>query len=73
MQRFGVLAKLTVPQSIARIVPDDPDDDAVIACALAARANLIVSGDSHLLRLKHHQDIPIVGPAEAQRIIEQTG
>jgi len=29
----------------------DPDDDAVLACAVAARAEIIVSGDSHLLDL----------------------
>jgi len=37
----------------------------VLACALAAKADLIVSGDSHLLNLKSYQDIPIVNAAEA--------
>ena len=43
----------------------DPDDDEVLACALAAKADLIVSGDSHLLNLKSYQGIEIVRPAEA--------
>ncbi|MDP2822055.1 MAG: putative toxin-antitoxin system toxin component, PIN family [Sulfuritalea sp.] len=43
MQRYGVLAKVVRPKRIGRVVPNDPDDDAVIACALAARADLIVS------------------------------
>lgn len=30
----------------------DPDDDAVLACAVAAGAELIVSGDKHLRNLK---------------------
>lgn len=43
----------------------DPDDDHVLACALAAQADLVVSGDSHLLDLNSYQGIPIVGAAEA--------
>lgn len=48
----------------------DPDDDAILACALAARADLIVSGDEDLLVLKHFRDIPIVTAANA---IERIG
>ncbi|MBI3562097.1 MAG: putative toxin-antitoxin system toxin component, PIN family [Gammaproteobacteria bacterium] len=47
----------------------DPDDDAVLACAIAAKAQLIVSGDHDLLELKHYQGIPIVTPAEALKQI----
>jgi hypothetical protein len=41
-----------------------PDDDAVLACAVAAKADVIVSGDPHLLKLKDYQGVPIVTPAE---------
>ena len=43
----------------------DPDDDAVLACALAAQANLIVSGDQDLLTLQQYQGIKIVNAKEA--------
>jgi len=43
----------------------DPEDDPVLACALAAAAELIVSGDAHLLNLKQYHGIQIVGPREA--------
>jgi putative PIN family toxin of toxin-antitoxin system len=46
-------------KSVAGSVPDDPPDEAVLACALDARADLIVSGDRHLLELKEYQGIPI--------------
>lgn len=70
MQRYGVLAKVVRPKPIGRVVPNDPDDDAVIACALTARANLIVSGDKHLLGLGgQYQSISIVTPAEAVELI----
>ena len=70
MQRYGMLAKVVRPGPIGRVVPNDPDDDALIACAIAARADLIVSGDKHLHRLGgEYQGIPIVTPAQAvQRI-----
>lgn len=38
----------------------DPDDDAVLACALAAQSEVITSGDNHLLDLKEHQEIRIL-------------
>jgi predicted nucleic acid-binding protein len=47
----------------------DPDDDAVLACALAAQADLIVSGDDDLLVLKQFQEIRIVTPTQAVKMI----
>jgi len=50
--------------------PADPDDDDVIACALAAKANLIANGDSDLLSLHPFQKIAILKPSDAmQRIL----
>ena len=46
-------------------VSRDPDDDHVLACALAAGAQLIVSGDTDLLVLETFRDIPILTPAQA--------
>lgn len=43
----------------------DIDDDLVLACALAAKADLIVSGDDDLLVLGSFQNIPILSVAEA--------
>jgi predicted nucleic acid-binding protein len=36
----------------------------VLACAVAARAEVIVSGDRHLLGLKRYEEIPILTAAE---------
>ena len=64
------LAVMAAPVSVPRVVANDPDDDHVLACALAAQADLIVSGDRHLLGLGgNYQGIVIVTPAQAtQRI-----
>jgi len=42
------------------VIKDDPDDDKFLACALAARAEYIVSGDQHLLSLGSYKSISIV-------------
>jgi predicted nucleic acid-binding protein len=41
----------------------------VLACALAAQVDLIVSGDDDLLVLKQFQEIRIVTPAQAVKMI----
>jgi uncharacterized protein len=61
--------ELVEPAELPRVVRD-PDDDHVLACALAARADLIVTGDNDLLDLNAYQNIPIVTAAEALRRIE---
>lgn len=45
-------------------ITPDPDDDAVVACAVEGNADVIVSRDAHLLDLKEYQGIRIVEPAE---------
>ena len=61
--------ELVEPTTVPRVVLADPDDDQVLAVALAARADLIVSGDSDLLNIASYEGIPIVTAAQAvQRI-----
>ena len=46
------------------LIKDDPDDDKFIECAVAARAQYIISGDKHLLNLKTFQNITVISPSE---------
>jgi len=55
---------LVEPQTIERIVPDDPKDDAILACALAGQAHYIVSGDEHLQKLGAFRSIKILTPRD---------
>jgi uncharacterized protein len=67
---YAEALELVEMTSVPRVVRGDSDDDQVIAAAIAARADLIVSGDrKHLLPLGSHQDIEIVDAAEALRRI----
>lgn len=70
LNRYATLARRVTPASIRRTVIDDADDDHVLACALAAHADLIVTGDAHLLNLKRYQDIRIVTAGAALAAIE---
>lgn len=59
--QYTALVTLVAPASVPRIVTNDADDDHVIAAAVAARAELIVTGDrKHLLPIGSHQGIAIV-------------
>lgn len=68
----GLLESATVVAPIelpSRLSPD-PDDDKFVACALAAGADLIVSGDKHLLVLQGRIPVAVVKPREAMTRIK---
>ena len=67
---YGELAVSVSPLSTPRVVPNDVDDDHVIAAAVAGSAEIVVSGDRHLLSMGNHQSISIVNAAEAVRRVE---
>jgi uncharacterized protein len=60
---YAALAVVIRPPSIGRVVEADPDDDAVLACAVAARANFVISGDRHLLSLREFRNIRVLAPS----------
>ena len=62
---YAELATLVDPLPIPPTILADPDDDHVLACALAAQAELIVSGDRHLLELGVFQGIEIITAAQS--------
>ena len=71
--QYTALVNLVVPASVPRIIVNDADDDHVVAAAVAARAELIVTGDrKHLLPIGSHQGIAIVTAREVVDRIEAT-
>ena len=68
---YAELATLVVPVTIPLTIAADPSDDQVLACAVAAKADLIVSGDQHLHSLGgQYNGILIITPIEMAKIIE---
>lgn len=62
---YAALVLIVSPAVIDPTITRDPDDDQVLAAALAAQADLIVSGDAHLLDIKSFRNIKIVTAAAA--------
>ena len=70
---YVALVTIAAPALITPTILRDPTDDAVLAAAIGARADLIVSGDAHLLNLKSFQGIDIVTAATADVRINPAG
>ena len=58
------------PEIIPKKIIEDPFDNLFLALASENRAQLIISGDNHLLELKKFEGIQILSPSEACRVIE---
>jgi uncharacterized protein len=53
-------AEMVTPDMALNVITDDPDDNRVLECAVKGRADYIVTGDRHLLKLGSYEAIPIV-------------
>jgi uncharacterized protein len=59
--------------TIQGVVPNDPDDDKIIAAALESGAKYIISEDKHLLSMGKHQDITILSRDQFQEELDRLG
>jgi uncharacterized protein len=66
----GRLAELHNPKKRLSVVSDEADNR-ILECATAGEANLIITGDKHLLRLKSYENIPIQKPRYLTYLIEK--
>ena len=60
----GYNIQFTAKTPELRIVKEDPDDDKFIECAVALKAEVIISGDRALTGIKNYMGIRIVTPKE---------
>lgn len=61
--RWSTISVYVEPEVALEVVEDDPDDNRVLECAVAAKANYIISGDKHLLDLGEYRGIEVLPPA----------
>jgi putative PIN family toxin of toxin-antitoxin system len=67
VEKYVQSTTLVIPRHVPRIAADSPDD-VVIGTALAANADLIVTGDHGLLSVSQYHNIRIVSVAEALQL-----
>lgn len=64
IDNFKKFSKSVKPRIKLNVIKDDADDNGILECAETAKADYIVSGDQHLLKLKNYKDIKIVSPKD---------
>lgn len=62
LQHVRTLSHVVSSLPLLTVVERDPKDDAILACAVAANAQYLVSRDPHLLDLNTYQGITILPP-----------
>ena len=60
LEELKEISVLALPKEKVKVITDDPDDNRVLECAIGSHADVIVSGDKHLLVLKKFRSIPIL-------------
>ena len=75
LERLIVLPNtlVIVPETRVACISEDPSDDRFLECAKVARADLIVSGDEHLMALSLFQGISIVNPRRFIELMNSPG
>ena len=68
LKMIGRVATIVRPVRKVTILKDVPDNR-ILECAVTADADLIVTGDSHLIKLKEFEGIPIARLADFLRTI----
>lgn len=63
------VAEIVSPTISLRVIADDPADDRILECAVGGKADLIVSGDRHLRKLKSFRNIGIIQPSDFLRTL----
>lgn len=59
------LCILVSPEEVPAVIAENPNDDHVLALACAFDAEIIASGDEHLLALRGHLGVRCLSPADA--------
>jgi putative PIN family toxin of toxin-antitoxin system len=61
---YSKIAALVKTRQEFNVIEEDPTDNKFLECAFFGKADFIISGDEHLLKLKRFRKIPIISPRE---------
>lgn len=70
LKLIGRASTVLKPRAKVTVLDDDPDNR-ILECALDAHADLVVTGDRHLLKLKKFHNIPIIRLADFIRMFPE--
>ena len=70
LEEYRRRATLVEPVALPAPVSRDPDDDMVLATAIVAKADVLISGDDDLLCLKNHHGIRILSPRQFLELLD---
>ncbi len=62
------ISEIIVSVTKIKIVKDDNDDNIILSTAIDGKAEYLVSGDPHLLKIKNFKSIKIVKPSNLLKI-----
>ena len=68
MEKVFVFVTLVIPSTKIDVVKEDPDDNAIIECAVESKSKYIITYDPHLLKFKEYEGIQIIKPEIARAI-----
>ncbi len=69
MLQLAGCTELVRPTETIDVIPNDPDDNRVLECAVTAGSQFIVTGDSDLLQLGQYSGIQIVRVADFIKLL----
>jgi putative PIN family toxin of toxin-antitoxin system len=73
LSEYGSIAIWKEPSEHFDVIPDDPSDNHFIDCAVAAKADYLITGDKHLLNLGVFRMTKIVGVDDFLDILSVEG
>ncbi|MBZ0170395.1 PilT protein domain-containing protein [Candidatus Methylomirabilis lanthanidiphila] len=56
--------RLVHPKDTIDLITEDEPDNRILECAIEASADVVITGDRHLLALQTFRGMPIVSPGE---------
>lgn len=69
IEKIALLSVFIEPYRKFEVISEDPDDNKFLDCAVAGKADFIITQDKHLLKLKEFNGIKILKPDEFLRVI----
>jgi uncharacterized protein len=70
IEAIKYIATVVNPRITLDEVPSDPDDNRILECAVEVHADIIISADKDLLRLKTFREIQIFHPSNLKYIFK---